>query len=520
MGKELYAASIVFRNSIDEMQDSLNSLPEKDRPDWSLVDQLGAPKALSRVGEAVVSQPLCTALQVALVDVLRAVGVEFSAVVGHSSGEIAAAYAAGYINSVDAIRIAYYRGVHAHLAQGPGGKRGKMMAVGMSFGQATAFCNEPEFGRALVVAASNSQTSCTLAGNAEAIDAAHARLQEKGTFARVLQVDTAYHSHHMKACGVPYLESMKQAGVKVQKSHERGCRWYSSVWGPNGRSRSFDGLDGQLLTGQYWVDNMTQAVLFSQALSRALNEDQCFDAVLEVGPHPALKGPSAETIKMLTGQSLPYAGVLQRGHNAMEAFADCLGFLWKSFPSSRPIITFAGLRRVFKFPGGNKAQRLPVLKDLPVYSWDHLNLIWKEPRAARIFRARSSARHELLGHSVTHGERDKREVHWKQLLKVNELPWLAGHKVQGEILFPASGYLSMAYEAAIRLVDEEQQPLRLVELHDVDIARAMRLEEDSSGLEVLFIVRVTGQSEECITAEVACYSGAVDAVQPLDAPQA
>ena len=110
-------------------------------------------------------------------------------------------------------------------------------------------------------------------------------------------------------------------------------------------------------------------------------------------------------------------------------------------------------------------------------------------------------------------------MHWKQLLRLNELPWLAGHRVQGEVLFPASGYLSMTYEAAIRLVDD-QQPLCLVEMHDIDIVRAMRLEEDPSGLEVVFTIHVTSQSSDCIAAKVACYSGTVDSAQPLEAPQA
>jgi acyl transferase domain-containing protein len=395
MGKELYLASSPFRNAIDEMQHSLDTLPEQDRPDWTLIDQLNAPKVSSRAGEAVVSQPLCTALQVALVDALRAAGIGFSAVVGHSSGEIGAAYAAGYLNTTDAIRVAYYRGHHCHLAQGPGGKRGKMMAVGMSLDEATTFCSE--FEGMLAVAASNSQTSCTLAGDAEAIDNAHALLEEKGTFARVLQVDTAYHSHHMKPCGTPYLESMKQCGIKVQKGRKK-CPWYSSVFGSNGRSRSFDQADAMLLEGEYWVDNMTQAVLFSQAVARALEEDQVFDMVLEVGPHPALKGPASETVKMLTNISLPYSGVLRRGQNAEESFADALGLLWKSFPSPRPMVTFEGIRRTFHT---GKPEKLPILKGLPAYSWDHPSLIWKESRASRIYRTQSQTRHELLGHSVT-----------------------------------------------------------------------------------------------------------------------
>ncbi|KAL7945270.1 hypothetical protein V8C42DRAFT_357727 [Trichoderma barbatum] len=512
MGRELYGASGTFRSAIDKMQKVLDSLPAEDRPDWTLVDQLSAPKETSRVSEAAISQPLCTALQVGLVDVLRAAGISFSAVVGHSSGEIGAAYAAGYFSATDAIRIAYYRGIHSRLAQGPGGKRGKMMAVGMSLNEATAFCNE--FGGALAVAASNSETSCTLAGDAEAIDDAQVRLQEKDTFTRVLLVDTAYHSHHMKPCSAPYLNSLKQCGIKVQKD-KKHCRWYSSVWGANDQNWSFDQVDDQLLEGQYWVDNMMQTVLFSQALERLLAEVQHFDLVLEVGPHPALKGPSSETIKTLTGVSFPYSGVLKRGQNAVESFTDGLGALWKSLPYPRLSNIFDKCQ-VFK---SGQLKKPVILKNLPAYSWDHPNLLWKESRSSRLFRAQTQSRHELLGLPVTYGELDKREVHWKQLIRLNELPWLAGHRVQGEVLFPASGYLSMAYEAAVRLVDDSQ-PLRLVELHDIDIFRAIRLEEDSSGLEVVFTIRVTSQSADCITAEVACYSGAVDAAQPLDAPQA
>lgn len=516
MGKELYGTSEPFRRAIDDMQQSLDALPAADRPDWRLADQLAAPAETSRVAEAAVSQPLCTALQVALVDSLSAAGIEFAAVVGHSSGEIAAAYTAGYLDASDAIRVAYYRGMHARHAQGPAGRRGKMMAVGMSWSQATAFC--AEFDGALVAAASNSQTSCTLAGDAEAIDKAAAQLKEKGTFARVLQVDTAYHSHHMKPSGAPYLESMRECGVKVQKRRGQRCQWYSSVWGPNGRIRSFDQVDGKLLEGQYWVDNMTQPVLFSQALTRALDEDHVFDLALEVGPHPALKGPSSETIKTLTGVPIPYASALKRGQHAAESLTEALGTVWTLFPSKRPTITFDGVRQAFQ-DTNMETRKTTVLKGLPPYAWNHPTLIWKESRTSRLFRTQSQGRHEILGHPIVYGERDKREVHWKQLLRLNELPWLSGHVIEGEVLFPASGYLSMAYEAAIRLVDGQQQ-LRLVELHDVDIVRAMRVEADSSGLEVLFTIRVTSQSDDCITAEVACYSGPVDAPLPLDAPQA
>jgi len=512
MGRELYQASAVFRTTVDRLQRSLDSLPEGDRPDWSLIDELSAPKETSHVGIAAISQPLCTALQVALVDVLRAAGVEFAAVVGHSSGEIGAAYAAGYLDARDAIRVAYYRGFHSPLAQGPGGKRGKMMAVGMSLEQASAFCNE--FGAALKVAASNSPTSCTLAGDADIVDEAKERLDRNNTFARVLAVDTAYHSHHMQPCAAPYLESLRKCGVKALKC-PRKCVWYSSVWGANGRSRSFNDDHGiELLEGQYWVDNLTSTVQFSQALNRAVSEESyILDLALEIGPHPALKGPSSEVIKSLTGVVVPYCGILKRGEGAVEAFADGLGLMWTSFPSLRPMITFDGMHRAFP----QASLKTPViLKGLPTYPWDHDSLIWRESRASRIFRTQSQPRHELLGLPVTLGEHGMREVHWRQVIRLSELPWVSGHAIQGEVLFPATGYLTMAYDAAVRLIDD-QQALHLVELHDIEMVRAMGLQEDSLGLEVLFTIRVTSQSDSCLAAEVACYSGDVN-VTKLDGP--
>ncbi|KAL1801719.1 hypothetical protein ACET3X_002061 [Alternaria dauci] len=503
MGTELYEASSVFRRVIDRLQYSLDTLPASDRPDWTLINELTAPKETSRIGIAIISQPVCTALQIALVDTLRAAGVDFAAVVGHSSGEIAAAYAAGYVDSRDAIRIAYYRGFHSGLAQGSDGKRGKMMAIGMGFEEASAFCGQ--FGTNLKVAASNSPTSCTLAGDAVLIDKAKEKLDEDKVFARLLAVDTAYHSHHMLPCAEPYLESLRKCGVKALKG-SRTCEWYSSVWGPNGRSRSFNSEQGmKLLEGQYWVDNLTNTVQFSQAVSRAISEESSvLDLALEVGPHPALKGPTSEVIKSLTAINLPYCGVLDRKQTAVEAFTDCLGRIWTAFPSSRPLITFEGVQQALPLTKSKPS----ILKGLPTYPWDHESLNWRESRASRLFRS-APPQHELLGRPTTLGENGRREVHWRQVFNLSELPWVKGHTIQGEVLFPATGYVTMAYEAAVRLVDD-QTTLRSVELHDIDIVRTMGMQEESAGLEVLFTVRVTSQTDSCITAEVACYSAEIN----------
>jgi acyl transferase domain-containing protein len=107
MGLDLVAATPQARVWFEELQSSLDDLPIEHRPDFSLLEELSAPASSSRLHEAALSQPLCTAVQIVFINFLSAVGVSLDVVVGHSSGEIGAAYAAGLLTARDAIRIAY-----------------------------------------------------------------------------------------------------------------------------------------------------------------------------------------------------------------------------------------------------------------------------------------------------------------------------------------------------------------------------------------------------------------------------
>ncbi|KAL4868668.1 thiolase-like protein [Aspergillus spectabilis] len=117
MGRGLIQGSDFARVFIARLEDRLARLPSADRPSWSLVQELLADSSMSRLSEATLSQPLCTAIHLLVIELLRSAGIKFSAVVGHSSGEIAAAYAAGAVATPeDAICVAYYRGLHSKLA--------------------------------------------------------------------------------------------------------------------------------------------------------------------------------------------------------------------------------------------------------------------------------------------------------------------------------------------------------------------------------------------------------------------
>ena len=189
MGKDLLDSSPVFRKVIVDCDTILAS--RLDKPPWSIVEELGKSKDKTNIYKAEYSQPLCTALQIGLVVLLDSWGLKPHAVVGHSSGEIAAAYAAGLISAEDAIINAYYRGlVLSQAGSNPKDTVGKgaMCAVGLSE-QVTSKLLENYAGR-VQLAAINSPTSCTLSGDQDAIQEVFEICSRRGQFCRKLQVDT------------------------------------------------------------------------------------------------------------------------------------------------------------------------------------------------------------------------------------------------------------------------------------------------------------------------------------------
>lgn len=467
MGAQLIEELPFARKLAKEMDDSLQDLPKLYRPSWSLVDELSRDPATSRLQEAAFSQPICTLVQVILVELLKVDGIHFAAVVGHSSGEIGAAYASGFLSATDAIKIAHLRGYHSHLAAGPHGEKGAMIAVGTSIEDADDLCSLPDFEGRLVLAASNSSSSVTLSGDSGAVSHAKVVLNDEKKFARLLKVDTAYHSHHMKPCADPYLRSMEEAGIQVQRPSEGSCSWYSSVH--HGAKMSAD----HSLGAAYWRDNMANAVLFSQAVTTAARDGGPFHLALEVGPHPALKGPASQTLQE-AGIDVPYFGTLKRNQTDIKSISECLADIWSHLGASA-----VDLEAAQGLVSGSVQPRL--LKGLPVYPWDHDKPYWYESRKSRLFRSRARASHELIG--VRCDEGNQNELRWRNFLSVQEVPWLEGHQVQNQTVFPAAGYVSMALEAAMVMAGDRS--VQLLELEDLVLDKAILFHNEKTPVEVM-----------------------------------
>jgi hybrid polyketide synthase / nonribosomal peptide synthetase ACE1 len=204
-----------------------------------------------------------------------------------------------------------------------------------------------------------------------------------------------------------------------------------------------------------------------------------------------------ETVQDVTGQDLPYYGVLSRGKNDVECFADALGDVWTSLGPS--VVKFEAYANLFKKYCAAKNE---LIKSLPSYAWDHNHAHWYETRMSRNQRLRKDAPHPLLG--VRSGEAQG-EYRWRNYIKPAELPWLTGHKIQGQLLFPGSGFAVLAIEAAQALATPGE--IRMIELLSFSIHRALGFSDEESGVETMFIlanVQKTSDSLSYITADFVC----------------
>ncbi|KAI3393179.1 hypothetical protein diail_4635 [Diaporthe ilicicola] len=479
MSKGLLRTSTVYRATIRKL-DTILQTECPDPPEWSLEEQIMAEGQNSDVMAAAIAQPLCTAVQIGLVELLVNLRVSFSCVVGHSSGEIAAAFAAKRLPMRDAILIAYYRGRYAHLATGTNGVKGGMMACGMSKQEAEDFCSRPSYRDRICVAASNSPTLVTLSGDVDAIATACEELQAVGKLAKILKVDTAYHSLHMLRPVKEYSVALASCTIEAQPrlSSTTTTTWVSSVYG------SQHSIAPEDLGISYWKENMLQPVLFHEAMEVALRKFGPFDCAIEVGPHAQLQTPAVEIIKKSTGTDLPYHGLLRRGSEAEVAFAEFLGFMCVNFGTL--------MLDIGNFVSQSSQPELVQtrLVDAPTYPWDHTQVHWRESRLSAQYHFREQPPHELLG--VRTRDDNQFQMRWRNILKMEQIPWADGHKFQGQALLPASAYCVMALDAA--RVALGARKASVVELRDLRFLTGITLEPGSLGVETLFSLTVSGES--------------------------
>ncbi|KAK8105742.1 hypothetical protein PG999_009101 [Apiospora kogelbergensis] len=459
MGKGL-SVYRVFRESMGCSQKILTALGCP----WSLEEELGRSETDCNLRLTEYSQPACTALQVALVQLLRSWGVQPVAVVGHSSGEIAAAYTAGYISHEAAVKIAWLRGQVSSTVS----KNGGMIAVNAAAESIQQRLGLLTQGKA-VIACLNSPRSCTVSGDKPAIDELYDALKKDEVLCTKLPMDVAYHSFHMETARAQYEQAL--AGIPHEVP-ETGLPMFSSVTGKL--------VAPEDMKPSYWIDNLVSPVNFTAATRALLHHTQgktrsqdrtAFASVfVELGPHSALRGYLLDIFKAEDRfVDLSYTTVLRRRFDGAETALQAAGELWCKGCQ-------IDLNLVNETPTDVK-----MLVDLPPYRWDHSpsRSFWSETHLSSSYRFRPKARTDLLGYRVP-GVSDPT---WRNFLRCNESPWIREHKVQGDILYPGVGIVVMAIEAAKEIADVNED-IYGYELRDVAITTALRVPDTEKGVEV------------------------------------
>ncbi|KAM3069262.1 hypothetical protein ACMFMG_010772 [Clarireedia jacksonii] len=446
MGQELKTYP-VFYDSLVKSAKVLHDLG----CEWDLLYELyEAPNPSVNLPEY--SQPLCTAVQIALVDLISSFNIVASTVVGHSSGEIAAAYCIGALSQSSAMKIAYFRGTQAKILAEENAPRGAMIAVKLAPGDAQVYMDKVAVIHGsldITIACYNSQNNITISGDRSQIDTLHSILAEANQQSHILKVDVAYHSSQM----VKISESYRLLIQELEKgpSQRQHISMVSSVTGEKVNPED-------LCQSDYWVRNLVSPVKFDKAMAMICNpsfrskrrkidnshERALFvDILVEVGPHAALRGPINDTIQQLSS-SQTYISLLLRNISAIRTVLDVAGRLHcAGYPVNLNQVNQLSLRKS------------KVLSDLPGYSFDHSQKYWYESRVSKGIRFGAHAKNRLLGKPVA--DWNPLDARWRNFIKASDLPWIEDHKVQGTILYPAAGMIVMALEAARQLADQEKQ---------------------------------------------------------------
>ncbi|KAK6812394.1 hypothetical protein RU639_011774 [Aspergillus parasiticus] len=438
---------------------------------WDAWVELMQPKseAESKIKQAEYSQPLCLILQIALVDLAAHWNIKPMAVVGHSSGEIAAAYAAGALSRADCVKIAYHRGLVSKTAQlrKPGGG---MMAVGLSLEGIQPYIAST--GGAVAVACINSPENVTLAGDRAALEQLREIFGQEKIFCRILNVENSYHSPQMLSVSADYKKSIEDISPPEALS---SVAFYSTVHGRQ--------ILTSELTADYWVHNLCSPVQFVDALDDMMYagvankqlkaKSKAPSLMFEIGPHSALAGTirqykaNRDALEIVT-----YKSMLVRGQDASLTAVGAASTLW----------TMGVPVKLDKVNNINESAG--ILTDLPPYQWNHSTSHWYESRQSRNHRQPLFARHDLIGSRLD--SYNPIEPVWKNHLRVSDLPWLQDHQIHGDLVFPAAGMICSAVEAARQIAATEgtSQSVSGFELRELSVSKALVIPNNDIGVEV------------------------------------
>ncbi|NUT47950.1 MAG: type I polyketide synthase, partial [Saccharothrix sp.] len=409
MAAELLDAEPVFAEEFAACVAAL-----RDWVDWSPEAVLRGAEGAPGMDRVDVVQPVLFAVVVSLAALWRSYGVEPSAVLGHSQGEILAAHVAGAITREDAARLIARRSRMLAPLSGLGG----MMSVWL--GHDDLLPHLAPWGDRISVAAINGPAAVVVSGDPEALDGLRRRLTDQGITARPIPVHVAGHSAQVE----PLRDELHDIVADLATA-ATAVPFFSTV---TGRQQ-----DTALLDADHWFRNVRHTVRFEEATRAALARG--FPLLLEVSPHPVLVTGIEDTIDD-TGARARTWGTLRRDDGGQDRFLLALA---QAHVHGVPVDwakAFGGVGRVV---------------DLPTYAFqrDSYWLHDEAPAGDAASLGLTATGHALVGAEVSLP--DSGGVLLTGRLSARDQPWLADHAVLGVVLAPGTALLELAVRAGDRV---------------------------------------------------------------------
>ncbi len=409
MAVELMESSPVFAERMAACEEAISPFV-----DWSIEEVLGESGGSHELDRVDVVQPVLFAIMVSLTGLWEACGVRPAAVIGHSQGEIAAAYAAGGLSLEEAAGLVVWR---SRLLTGLAG-RGAMASVALSAEELAPRLEVAE--GEISIAAVNGPSSVVVSGDPEVLDELVAGLQSEGMRARKIPVDYAAHSPQVEEIREELLRSCSEIAPR-----SGDVPFYSSVTG--------ELLDTVQLTAEYWYRNLREGVQFERATRAALEDGR--RVFLEASPHPVLTAGVEETAAaaLADRESAVVAGSLRRDDGGLERFLGSAAQLWVAGAE-------VDWPRVFRGTGAGGVS-------LPTYAFQRKRY-WLRTSGSNgnaALAGQSPMGHPLLGAAVEQAGGEGWMFTGR--LSVQTHPWLADHVLAGVALLPGAALVELALYA-------------------------------------------------------------------------
>ena len=414
MGQQLLQREPLFRSTIEKIDTLFQELSG-----WSIVEEMLKSEDQSHIDRTAIAQPAICALQIALVALWKSWGITPTRVVGHSVGEVAAAYCAGILSLEDTVRVIYHRSLLQDTTAG----HGRMLAAGITPREAREMIGD--LTDQIHITAINSPGLVTLGGDTAPLELIGARLQREGRFMRWLKVNYAFHTHQMDPIRVQLLENL--ASIKPQAADIPFVSTVTSCVYP-----------GEQLDANYWWHNVRRPVLFEPAIAKCIQAGAT--VFLEVGAHPSMQSSLNDS---LAAQGT--AGCVL--HSLSRQTDESLQML-----SNLAQLHFAAVEINWSAVNQSSGQWVK----LPSYPW-HYEVHWLDQGdlASRLL----PIRHQFLQRRLAAARPT-----WQFDADLRIFSYLQDHRLWDGVVFPAAGFAEIGLAIARELFPEEPYSVEELEL--------------------------------------------------------